>query len=297
MALFRSVLALAPVSEVSCPLPKSHPNSSFPDCRASPSSFCFSQTLYKRQKQKPRRNKLSKNFIGQPLNFKHLCHIEWSPKTGFDTNLHPELKMIFAQAGITQAHLQNKRTSKKIFETIEKRGGIEAVLEEARTKGLLTKSVDHPSLYSIMPSAPDTTSSTENELEYQTPRMVEFQGDIPAVSSTILKNDNLHSAVTPPAPSMPCFQRPSPQNLIRDLKEVQMKRAKSDRPLTPFSQDVLLSQIRKGAQLKTVTQNPTALSDEGIIAELQDIIEKRHKAIHGSDTEESDLDNGEEWDD
>lgn len=43
--------------------------------------------------------------------------------------------MIFTQAGITQDHLKDKRTSKKIFETIENQGGIQNVLKE--TKGIL----------------------------------------------------------------------------------------------------------------------------------------------------------------
>ncbi|KAH0630060.1 hypothetical protein JD844_012654 [Phrynosoma platyrhinos] len=172
------------------------------------------------------------------------------------TSLDPELKKIFDQAGITEAHLQNKRTSKKIFETIEKQGGVAAVLKEARIKGLLTKSVDHPLLHSVMPSGSGTTCRPENELDCQTPtRTVGFNVDIPAVSSSVSEscNDNLSSAVITPAPSMSSLQRSSPQNLIQNLKEVQMKRVKSDNQLTPFSQDAVLCQIRRGARLKTAS--------------------------------------------
>ncbi|KAJ6668372.1 hypothetical protein lerEdw1_015749 [Lerista edwardsae] len=124
-----------PVSEMSCPLPEIPPRIQSPNYRTLPHTYCISQTLCERTKWKgkSRRNKLSKDYIGPPSNFKHLCHVGWNPQTGFATNLDPELKIIFAQAGVTQDHLKDKRTSKKIFETIKQR---EAVLKEAKTKGI-----------------------------------------------------------------------------------------------------------------------------------------------------------------
>ncbi|XP_061477971.1 uncharacterized protein LOC133382301 isoform X2 [Rhineura floridana] len=304
MALFRSVGKFSPVADVSCPLPEPHLRTRSPNCRVSSSSHCISQTLYEitNRKRKPRRYKLSKDYIGSPSNFKHLCHIGWSPQTGFATNLDPELKVIFVKAGITQDHLKDRRMSKKIFETIEIRGGVEAVLKEAKAKGLLIKSLDHCLLYSAMPAELGSACSQNTELDCQTQRMKDKVKDVLAVPFSISKshesshNDDLPSVVISPALCMSPSKRTSQQKLIQDLKKVQLQKSKSDKQLTPFTQDVVMRQIRKGTQLKPVVQNPTP-NDEGIVAALRDVVQKRHKAIYISDNEESDLENDDEWDD
>ncbi|KAM6468252.1 uncharacterized protein PHA67_005929 isoform 2-T2 [Liasis olivaceus] len=239
MALFEQGVTVASMSKVSSPLSLLHSNSRSPKCKVSPFSFYIIQKMHERTKRRGKlRKRLNKAYIGSPSNFKHLCHIGWSLQTDSATNIEPELKMIFAQAGITQDHLKDKRTSKKIFETIEKQGGIQAVLKEPKAKVISQVSCMSPS------------------------------------------------------------KRTSHHNLIQSLKEEHLKRAHSDYHLTPVSQEALICQIRKGTPLKPVAQNHPP-KDEGIVAALKDVIQKRHNAIHASGNEEceSDLENEEEWDD
>ncbi|XP_026576746.1 uncharacterized protein LOC113449807 [Pseudonaja textilis] len=154
------------------------------------------------------------------------------------TNIEPELKMIFTQAGITQDHLKDKRTSKKIFEIIENQGGIQTVLKETKAR------------------------------------------------------------VVAQLPCMSPSKKTSHHNLIQSLKEEHLKRAQSDYHLTPVSQEDLICQLKKGTPLKPVAQNQLS-KDEGIVAALEDIIQKRHIAIPASGNEEfqSDLECEDDWDD
>ncbi|XP_058030123.1 uncharacterized protein LOC131193679 isoform X2 [Ahaetulla prasina] len=188
--------------------------------------------LERTKRGKLKRKRLAKTYIGSPSNFKHLCHIGWSPQTDFVTNIEPELKMIFTQAGITQDHLKDKRTSKKIFETIENQGGIQTVSK-------------------------DTKES----------RGLDCNEDLPSVLLAQL-------------PCMSPSKKTSHHNLIQSLKQEHLKRAHSDYHLTPVAEN----QLSK---------------EEGIVAALKDVIQKRHTAIPASGNEEfqSDLEYDDEWDD
>ncbi|XP_032064876.1 uncharacterized protein LOC116502941 [Thamnophis elegans] len=206
--------------------------------------------LERTKRGKLKRKRLTKAYIGSPSNFKYLCHIGRSPQTEFVTNIEPELKMIFTQAGITQDHLKDKRMSKKIFETIENQGGIQTVLKETKE-----------------------------------PRGLNCNEDLPSV-------------VLAQLPCMSPSKKTSHHNLIQSLKEEHLKRAHSDYHLTPVSQEDLICQIKKGTSLKQVAENQLS-KDEGIVAALKDIIQKRHTAIPASGNEElqSDLEYEDEWDD
>ncbi|MBN3306591.1 WASP protein, partial [Amia calva] len=80
--------------------------------------------------------KLTKADIGAPSSFKHVTHVGWDPNTGFDmNNLDPDLKNLFARAGISEAELTDAETSKLINDFIEQSGGLEAVKQEMRRQG------------------------------------------------------------------------------------------------------------------------------------------------------------------
>ncbi|XP_070591890.1 uncharacterized protein [Erythrolamprus reginae] len=147
MALYGEGITFASISKGASPLPVLQSNAISPKCKASPFSFYIIQKMLERTKKgKLKRKRLTKAYIGSPSNFKHLCHIGWSPQTDFITNIEPELKMIFTQAGVTQDHLKDKKTSQKIFETIENQGGIQTVLEETKESGGLNCNEDLPSV-------------------------------------------------------------------------------------------------------------------------------------------------------
>ncbi|XP_037551867.1 WASP like actin nucleation promoting factor b isoform X2 [Nematolebias whitei] len=87
----------------------------------------------KKDKGNNKKKKLTKADIGTPSNFQHVSHVGWNPNTGFDlNNLDPELKNLFDLAGISEAELKDRETSKAIYDFIEKNGGVEAVKNEVR---------------------------------------------------------------------------------------------------------------------------------------------------------------------
>ncbi|KAM3847164.1 uncharacterized protein M6D78_004158 isoform 1-T2 [Vipera latastei] len=206
--------------------------------------------LERTKRGKLKRKRLTKTYIGSPSNFKHLCHIGWNPQADSVINTGPELKMILTQGGITQDHLKDKRTSKKMVETMENQEGIQTVLKETRESHGLDCNEDLPSVVLAQLSCMSPSKKT------------------------------LH------------------QNLIQSLKEEHVKRAHSDYHLTPGSQEALICQLKKGTLLNPVAQNQLP-NNEGIVAALKDIIQKRHTAIPASGNEEfeSDLENEDEWDD
>ncbi|XP_017350337.1 WASP like actin nucleation promoting factor b [Ictalurus punctatus] len=84
-------------------------------------------------KGKNQKKKITKSEIGTPSNFRHVGHVGWDPNTGFDVNnLDPELKKLFDVCGISEAQLKDQKTSKAIYDFIEKKGGVEAVKTEFR---------------------------------------------------------------------------------------------------------------------------------------------------------------------
>ncbi|XP_036389989.1 wiskott-Aldrich syndrome protein-like [Megalops cyprinoides] len=96
-----------------------------------PAPACISKI--KNDKKTKNRPKLTKADIGAPCGFKHVTHIGWDSNTGFDTNnLDPDLKKLFSCAGISEDQLTDAKTSKIIYDVIEKSGGLEAVKEEMR---------------------------------------------------------------------------------------------------------------------------------------------------------------------
>uniref|UniRef100_UPI0035902DDF actin nucleation-promoting factor WASL isoform X2 n=1 Tax=Myxine glutinosa TaxID=7769 RepID=UPI0035902DDF len=85
-----------------------------------------------RKTRKPKK-RITKADIGAPSNFQHVGHIGWDPNTGFDlNNLDPALKSLFDMVGITDSQLQDKETSRQIYDVIEKFGGVEAVRNDLR---------------------------------------------------------------------------------------------------------------------------------------------------------------------
>lgn len=77
------------------------------------------------------KQKLTKDDIGFPSDFKHVSHVGWDPNKGFVLeNFDPTLLQFFARAGVSETHLQDKATCDFICDFIDKHGGMEAVLRE-----------------------------------------------------------------------------------------------------------------------------------------------------------------------
>lgn len=108
-----------------------------------------------------------------------------------------------------------------------------------------------------MPCSEDVTElvpgcNCKNELDCRTLSRKDGFEDRLAVTASISKlHGPLHteSPLAPPVSLISPSKKISQHNLILNMKEVQLKKAKSDQS-SPLSQDVLMCQIGKGTQLK-----------------------------------------------
>ncbi|XP_053326266.1 actin nucleation-promoting factor WASL-like [Spea bombifrons] len=117
-----------------------------PEARTQNVSIYYSpKEGYKGQTQKA---KLKKSDIGSPSNFKHVTHVGWSSVPSLDAGSDVDLKRLFSLVGITEDHLRDRQMSRKIFEIIEKKGGMEAVRKET----IRLSSVEKPSVRSRLRS-------------------------------------------------------------------------------------------------------------------------------------------------
>ncbi|KAM6106898.1 actin nucleation-promoting factor WAS [Phoenicopterus ruber ruber] len=112
--------------------------------------------------QKKGRKKISKADIGAPSGFKHVGHIGWDPKNGFDVAaLDPALRALFARAGISEAQLADAETSRLIHDFIQGQGGLQAVREEMRrqapTRGALLDQIRQGVTLNKTPEAPESS--------------------------------------------------------------------------------------------------------------------------------------------
>lgn len=58
--------------------------------------------------------------------------------------LDPDLRALFARAGISEAQLADAETSRLIYDFIEGQGGLQAVKEEMRRQGEPRRAPPHP---------------------------------------------------------------------------------------------------------------------------------------------------------
>ncbi|MEE6509188.1 hypothetical protein FKM82_024820 [Ascaphus truei] len=94
---------------------------------------------------------------------------------------------------------------------------------------------------------------------------------------------------------------------IREGAQLKRVDNKESRPVSSGGRDALLDQIRQGIQLKSVPDEADSVASTtapttGIVGALMEVMQKRSKAIHSSDTDEDededeDFEDDDEWDD
>ncbi|XP_043964518.1 WASP like actin nucleation promoting factor b isoform X2 [Gambusia affinis] len=239
------------------------------------------------KKDKAKKKKLTKADIGTPSNFQHVNHIGWNPNTGFDmNNLDPELKNLFDLAGISEAQLKDKETSKAIYDFIEKNGGVEAVKNEVR------RQAPPPPPPRGGPPPPPPPQHGSAPPPPPPSRVVRGAPPPPPHSRPPV------SAPPPPPPSRPGMSAPPPPPPSRGTLPPPPAPAHSSLPVAPpppppppasngappppppppppgpppppsleanggDGKSALLSQIREGAQLKKVDQKERPVSTGG----------------------------------
>lgn len=103
---------------------------SIPPPTISPSSST-TDLKNKKNKSKGKKPKLTKEDISTPTDFRHVGHVGWDPKAGFDVdNIDPQWKKLFDTVGVTQSELEDEATSKFIYDFVESHGGIEKATQE-----------------------------------------------------------------------------------------------------------------------------------------------------------------------
>lgn len=79
--------------------------------------------------------KLTKADIGTPSNFKHVTHVGWNAKSGFDLSGEDEaLRPFLAKAGVSENQLKDRQTRDFIYDFIQSHNVEEIVRKETTTK-------------------------------------------------------------------------------------------------------------------------------------------------------------------
>lgn len=93
-----------------------------------------SNNIHKSKKAQGNR-KLTKADIGTPSNFKHVTHVGWNAKSGFDLSGEDEsLRPFLQKAGISENQLKDQRTRDFIYSFIETNNVEELMRKEQHTK-------------------------------------------------------------------------------------------------------------------------------------------------------------------
>jgi neural Wiskott-Aldrich syndrome protein len=136
--------------------------------------------------------KLTKADIGTPSNFKHVTHVGWNAKSGFDLSGEDEaLRPFLAKAGVSEKELKNRETREFIYDFIQSNKVTEAVQKE-RSK----------------PAAPPVP--TRNQVSFSL-SLLEFFSNL---TTFFLQNQNgerekpAHRVAPPPPPPPKDFTEP-----------------------------------------------------------------------------------------
>ncbi|NP_956232.1 WASP actin nucleation promoting factor b [Danio rerio] len=285
-----------------------------------PAPACIT-TGKKDKKGKKKGPKLTKADIGAPSGFKHVTHIGWDPNSGFDTNnLDPDLKKLFNIAGISDAQLADKETSKLIYDFIEQSGGLDAVKEGMRKQvpGGPRSAPAPPPPRGGLSSVPGPTGRPPPPSRSPGPP---HRGPPPPAphcnrSGPPPPPPPSQSHKPPPPPMGACAPPPPPPPPPPPSSSGNFSSSpvSSAPPPPPPSggggggggRGTLLEEIRRGRVLKNVSEspdpNPPAQeeSSEGIVGALMMVMQKRSKVIHSSEDEEDDggeEEEDDEWDD
>lgn len=78
---------------------------------------------------------MTKADIGTPSNFKHVTHVGWNAKSGFDLSGEDEaLRPFLAKAGVSENQLKDRRTRDFIYDFIQSNNVEEIVRKETKIK-------------------------------------------------------------------------------------------------------------------------------------------------------------------
>ncbi|XP_057293238.1 actin nucleation-promoting factor WASL-like isoform X2 [Hydractinia symbiolongicarpus] len=303
-----------------------------PSPTISPSSS--SNDLKKKGGKVKKKTRLTKDDIGTPSDFRHVGHVGWDPKGGFDVdNIDPQWKKLFDTIGVTAKQLQDEETSQFIYDFVESHGGIEKATKELEKASPPTQAAPPPPPppmhqrgiprtapppppshlsgpptgrhggrppIGAAPKAPPPAPPSSRNVPPPPPPTGAPAPPPPPPPPTV-------GPVPPPPPPMntgPPSSGPGRGGLLDQIHQgKQLNRVEvNDKPAGGDGRDDLLSAIRKGRQLKTVSQSEieqdhSSSSDlDGMAGALAKALAQRSAHIQVSDDDDDD-DEDDDFDD
>lgn len=205
--------------------------------------------------------------VSAPTNVRHLQHIGYDPEKGFEvSNIPEEWKALFKSAGLKPKDLKDKETAQAIIQTMAQYSAEENVHEEIQQQSMQS-SPPMPAIPSAPPSASlpvffippppsrmvRNTPAPPEPLGFVTPQPPVSRG-FPPPRPPIAPSAPSRSILTPPSkPSAPV------QPQVPKIPPKQSESASSAPPVPARSN--LLSEIRGGRKLKSVSAEPKLLPD------------------------------------
>ncbi|RWS30266.1 hypothetical protein B4U80_11059 [Leptotrombidium deliense] len=282
----------------------------------------FQKSSKKKGKDKAKKSKLRKEDIGNPTGFTHLTHIGWDPNTGFDMkNTYGDLQDFFKMANVNENHLKDEKTRDFIYDFIDRNGGVNKAIEEAKEAKRIYTPPYIPHLPPSDPPPPPPPNRTAYKPQQKTPLSAPPPPPPPPPMQSM-------APPPPPPPPVPAMMIPQtavtntgvkqtapkadPRNAlleqIRQGKKLHHVDPETDSVKSDGSsgggRDALLAQIRQGVELKSVETNaerPLPNAGPGIASALAKALEERSRAIHETDDSSSSSNEDEidddEWDD
>lgn len=273
------------------------------------------------KKEGKRKQKLSKNDIGLPQDFRHVSHVGWDPHKGFDLEKadDPQLKEFFVEAGVSETHLRDKETREFIYDFINKHGGIDAV------KGLEPKeSMEAPPIPARLRAPPKPPGKNLGPPP-PPPQRLPPSRNAPSTPKQVAVVEPMFTPPPPPPPPGPPPPMPvAEDSYIRNKSAVLEELTNKGKQLKPLnnvnnsseteerkppptdSRGQLMDEIRKGIDLKPVTPNVAPAQQNrnvhpsGLASALAIALANRKQDIQGDSSSTSDSDEAfddEEWDD
>lgn len=162
-------------------------NGNIPQHQRSNSAGGQLKTPSKQSISKKRTRNLTTRDISAPSDFKHVSHVGWDARHGFNmVDVSDEnLRKFFAEAGVSDKQLTDMDTRKFIYDFLEKNGGMEAIKDT-----LHNDRTDYPTPPPAVP-----------------PRVMPQQRMAPAPPSRVARHPSTSSRAAPSLPSKP----PPPQ--------------------------------------------------------------------------------------
>ncbi|XP_070503678.1 actin nucleation-promoting factor WASL [Chironomus tepperi] len=226
--------------------------------------------------------KITKEDIGLPSNFKHVTHVGWNAKSGFDLSGEDEaLKPFLQKAGVSENQLKDRRTRDFIYDFIQSNNVEEIVRKETKKPDAPSIPIRNPQNNGEKPThrlAPPPPPPVQRDYQ-QNHRDVSHKNQAPILPGPpIVRNissnkptSNTAPQAPPPPPPPPQINMPPPPPPMKESIAL---------PIIPDARNALMESIRKGALLKKIDASSTASNSSGdsrsdLMSEIRGGIELR----------------------